>query len=89
MRARESAGVTSMTLRVRIAVGAIRVYQLVFSPFYAGSCRFTPSCSAYAVEAIQRFGVTRGAWLAVRRLSRCHPLATYGFDPVPDRSVHD
>ena len=55
---------------------------------YTGSCRFHPSCSAYAVEAIERFGVIRGTVLSVKRLSRCRPLARHGFDPVPGR-LHD
>jgi hypothetical protein len=74
-------------LPVRAALLAIRGYQLLFSPMYAGSCRFVPSCSAYAVEAIERFGVVRGTALAVRRLMRCQPLGSHGLDPVPDH-VH-
>lgn len=73
----------------RWALRAIRAYQLMLSPMYSGSCRFVPSCSAYAEEAIRRFGVVRGSWLAVRRLARCRPLAAHGFDPVPQRSAHD
>jgi putative membrane protein insertion efficiency factor len=55
---------------------------------YAGSCRFHPSCSAYAVEAIERFGVIKGSVLSVKRLARCRPLARHGFDPVPGQ-LHD
>lgn len=65
------------------ALGAIRLYQLLLSPFFRGSCRFTPSCSEYAREAIERHGVVRGLSLSVRRLSRCHPLGAHGVDPVP------
>ena len=65
-------------------LGLIRLYRLVFSPMYAGSCRFVPSCSQYASEAIRKFGAARGSWLAVRRLMRCHPLGSSGIDPVPD-----
>jgi hypothetical protein len=72
----------------RAAIVAIRAYQLLFSPMYAGSCRFHPSCSAYAVEAIERFGVIRGSVLSLKRLARCRPLAPHGFDPVPGR-LHD
>jgi uncharacterized protein len=72
----------------RLAIFAIRGYQLLFSSIYTGSCRFHPSCSAYAVEAIERFGVIRGSMLGVKRLSRCRPLARHGFDPVPGRP-HD
>jgi hypothetical protein len=61
----------------------IRLYQLVISPHMAGACRHTPSCSAYALEAIERLGAWRGLLLAARRLMRCHPLGSSGFDPVP------
>jgi uncharacterized protein len=68
---------------VRIALLLIRGYQRLFSSMYAGSCRFVPSCSHYAEEAIDRFGVLRGTWLTLRRLMRCHPLGPHGLDPVP------
>ena len=61
----------------------IRGYKLLLSQQFAGSCRFLPSCSDYAAEAVARFGVIRGCVLAVRRLSRCHPLGASGHDPVP------
>lgn len=64
--------------------GAIRGYQRYISPLLGPRCRFHPSCSAYAEQAIRRYGLTRGAWLAARRLGRCHPLCDGGFDPVPD-----
>ena len=67
----------------RIALGAIRVYQLTLSPYIGGQCRFHPTCSHYASEAIGSFGVLRGSALAIRRLSRCHPFHPGGFDPVP------
>jgi uncharacterized protein len=67
----------------RGALGLIRAYKLLFSPFFAGSCRFLPSCSEYAAEAVARHGVIRGSALALRRLSRCHPLGSSGYDPVP------
>ena len=66
-------------------IGLIRGYQRLLSPVLAPSCRFYPSCSAYAGEAIQRFGLARGGWLAVRRVLRCHPLSHGGEDPVPER----
>jgi len=71
-------------LAARGVLGIIRGYQLVFSPMYAGSCRFIPSCSQYATEAVLKFGAIRGSLLAVRRLMRCHPLGSSGVDPVPD-----
>jgi conserved hypothetical protein YidD len=61
----------------------IRGYQRFISPALPPSCRFTPSCSAYAVEAITRHGALRGSWLAARRLVRCHPFHPGGVDPVP------
>ena len=62
---------------------AVRVYQRFISPLSAPSCRFYPSCSAYAVTALTRFGPVRGGWLAIRRLGRCHPWNPGGVDPVP------
>lgn len=62
---------------------AIRGYQRFISPGLPAACRFYPSCSAYAATAIERHGARRGLWLAVRRLSRCHPLHPGGIDPVP------
>ena len=78
-----------LTPAQRGALALLRAYQLAFSPLYAGSCRFVPSCSAYAAEAVRRFGVIRGSWLALRRLARCRPLAAHGFDPVPGAASHD
>lgn len=64
-------------------VAFIRAYQLVISPALPPACRFTPTCSQYALEAIRRHGALRGSWLAVRRLARCHPFNPGGFDAVP------
>jgi hypothetical protein len=64
-------------------VGVVRVYQRLVSPLLPPSCRFYPSCSAYAVEALTRHGAVRGSWLAARRLARCHPFHPGGLDPVP------
>ncbi|MAT80820.1 MAG: membrane protein insertion efficiency factor YidD [Phycisphaerae bacterium] len=75
---------TSISLAARICIGFIRIYQATLSPLIGQHCRFHPTCSRYAVEAIQRHGAIRGCWLAIRRLSRCHPLGTAGYDPVPD-----
>jgi putative membrane protein insertion efficiency factor len=61
----------------------IRAYQLTLSPFFGQHCRFTPTCSQYAQEAIERHGAWRGAWLAIRRIARCHPFCAGGHDPVP------
>ena len=72
-----------MTLGARLALALIRLYQLLLSPFLGGACRFVPSCSEYAREAIHLHGAVSGLTLAVRRLARCHPLARPGLDPVP------
>jgi len=69
----------------RFLLIAIRVYQLTLSPFLGRSCRFMPSCSCYAAEAIERFGAGRGSWLGLRRVLRCHPWHAAGYDPVPLR----
>jgi putative membrane protein insertion efficiency factor len=61
----------------------IRAYQLTLSPFLGNHCRFTPSCSQYASDAIEKHGAWRGGWLAVKRISRCHPFCQGGYDPVP------
>ena len=67
----------------RLLSSLIRGYQLAVSPFFGASCRFHPSCSEYAREAIMKYGVTRGAWLAGQRLARCHPWHPGGVDEVP------
>jgi putative membrane protein insertion efficiency factor len=69
------------------AIWLIRLYQLVWSPMRPQTCRFYPSCSAYALTAIQRFGIFRGTWLATRRLLRCHPWNPGGVDHVPQRGT--
>jgi putative membrane protein insertion efficiency factor len=61
----------------------IRAYQMTLSPFIGNQCRFHPSCSNYALEAVDRFGALKGCWLAAKRLGRCHPFHAGGFDPVP------
>ncbi len=65
------------------AIALIRAYQLIVSPMRPPTCRFYPSCSAYALTAIERFGLVRGSWLATRRLLRCHPWNPGGVDHVP------
>ena len=66
-----------------LALLLLRLYQALLSPVFRGACRHVPSCSEDAREAIKRHGAARGGWLALRRLARCHPLGTSGFDPVP------
>jgi putative membrane protein insertion efficiency factor len=67
----------------RVLILPIRLWQKTFSVVLPPSCRFSPSCSAYAIEALQRHGPVRGSWLAVRRIGRCHPWGPSGYDPVP------
>lgn len=69
----------------RILLAVLRFYRTTISPVRPPTCRYQPSCSAYAVEAIERFGAARGSWLALRRLLRCHPFHAGGHDPVPPR----
>jgi hypothetical protein len=84
-------------LRVSFAawplIGLVRIYQATLSPFLGGHCRFLPSCSEYAIEALRTHGALRGGWLALRRILRCHPFGGSGYDPVPPpkdaRSEHD
>lgn len=67
-----------------VVVAVVRLYQVLLSPLKGGpTCRFYPSCSEYAVQAVERHGVWRGLWLAVRRVCRCHPWHPGGYDPVP------
>jgi hypothetical protein len=68
---------------VRVLLVGIEVYRATLAPFLGGHCRFLPSCSVYAEEALRRHGARRGVLLATRRLARCHPLTKGGFDPVP------
>jgi uncharacterized protein len=67
----------------RVTVLLLRGYRLLVSPLYGAVCRYYPSCSAYALQAVETHGAWRGSWLAVRRLARCHPWAPGGVDPVP------
>lgn len=67
----------------RIFILPIRFYQLCISPMLPAACRFTPTCSQYAVEAIMKHGIIKGSYLAVRRILRCHPWGGSGYDPVP------
>jgi putative membrane protein insertion efficiency factor len=70
-------------LAKKVGIFLIRSYQAGISPWLPPACRFEPTCSRYALEAIARHGMSRGGWLAARRLARCHPLGDSGYDPVP------
>jgi putative membrane protein insertion efficiency factor len=66
-------------------MGLIYGYRFVIAPLFPASCRYNPSCSAYGLEAVHRFGAVKGSWLALRRILCCHPWGDHGFDPVPRR----
>ncbi len=70
----------------RVLIGCVRFYQLAISPWMPAACRYTPTCSSYAIDALREHGGLRGAWLAARRVARCHPWGGYGYDPVPPRA---
>ena len=72
----------------KILILLIRVYRFLISPVLGNHCRFHPSCSSYALTAIEQYGALRGCWMGLRRLLRCHPWHPGGFDPVPDRNGH-
>ncbi|AMW27403.1 MULTISPECIES: membrane protein insertion efficiency factor YidD [Arthrospira] len=72
----------------RILIGLIRGYKSLISPVLPPACRFYPTCSEYAMEAIDRFGIFRGGWMAIARILRCHPLHPGGYDPVPPKDDH-
>jgi putative membrane protein insertion efficiency factor len=71
-----------------LMIGFLRAYRAVISPLYGQVCRYHPSCSAYALDAVREHGSLRGPWLTLRRLGRCHPWAAGGYDPVPLRTAH-
>jgi putative membrane protein insertion efficiency factor len=70
-------------LATRMGLRLLQLYQITLSPLFGPVCRFEPSCSHYAAEALEKFGLARGLWLAARRVARCHPLGESGYDPVP------
>jgi putative membrane protein insertion efficiency factor len=73
-----------MTVSRRIVFLLIRGYQIIVSPFFPPCCRYTPTCSAYALEAVEKYGCVQGLFLALKRLLRCHPFHAGGYDPVPE-----
>jgi uncharacterized protein len=77
---------SSLSFGVRAALSALTFYKSHLSILLAGTCRYEPTCSRYAYEAVERFGLARGMWLATKRLLRCHPLSReFGYDPVPEK----
>lgn len=73
----------------RLVILPIKIYQWCISPMLGQNCRHTPTCSQYTVEAIEEWGVFKGIWLGTKRLSKCHPWGTQGYDPIPKRSEDD
>ncbi len=70
-------------------IGLVKVYRFAISPWLGGNCRFQPTCSEYAIEALHEYGVFKGTWLAARRIGRCHPWGGSGYDPVPREDSDD
>ena len=82
-RAARTVGRAVVRVPATVMVLLVRGYQVAISPLLPPACRYFPSCSAYAVEALEKHGALRGGWLAARRIMRCHPFAPGGYDPVP------
>ncbi|MEM6395594.1 MAG: membrane protein insertion efficiency factor YidD [Bacteroidota bacterium] len=72
-----------------ILILPIRFYQVAISPWLGGRCRYQPTCSHYAIEALKEWGALKGSWLAIKRIGRCHPWGGSGYDPVPSREKRD
>jgi putative membrane protein insertion efficiency factor len=73
----------------KIFAGLIQIYRIFISPLFPPSCRFHPSCSVYAQEAIEAHGIFKGGWMGLKRISKCHPFHKGGYDPVPPSSLKD
>ena len=71
----------------KVLIGLIRIYQKTVPPFSRGKCRFIPTCSSYAIEAIETHGVVKGSFLAIIRILKCNPFGPIGFDPVPEKKT--
>ena len=80
---------TSVSHFAWVAIGLVRLYQGLISPLIGPRCRFTPTCSSYAIEALKSYGFVKGCWLSSKRLLKCHPLNAGGFDPVPPVQKQD
>lgn len=71
------------TVLTNLFVGIIRFYQITISPYLPPSCRYTPTCSVYGIEALKKYGPFKGGWLTIKRIASCHPWGGHGYDPVP------
>jgi len=80
----ERSGMKSPSLASQFLILLVRIYQVTLSPFMGGHCRYQPTCSKYAIEALRDHGAFRGGWLAFKRVARCHPWGGSGWDPVPE-----
>ena len=69
----------------KILIYPVRFYQLAISPHFSGTCRYTPTCSQYMIEAVEEWGAVKGLWLGLKRIARCHPWSPSGHDPVPKK----
>ena len=78
-----------MSILQKAALGMLRGYKWIISPLLPPACRYVPTCSEYAMEAVERYGVLRGSWMAGARLLRCHPFVKGGYDPLPLAAEHD
>jgi len=77
-----------MNIFAHIVAAPVRLYRLIFSPWVGFNCRYQPTCSAYALEALKKYGALKGSWLTIRRLGKCHPFGGNGYDPVPEIHNH-
>ncbi|MBQ0025425.1 MAG: membrane protein insertion efficiency factor YidD [Bacteroidales bacterium] len=80
---KESRRASVQSLLIWLPVRLIKVYKVILSPYLGRQCRFTPTCSTYALEALEKYGLFKGSWLAIKRILRCNPFGGSGFDPVP------
>ncbi|MAS51725.1 MAG: membrane protein insertion efficiency factor YidD [Flavobacteriales bacterium] len=74
-----------MKIVAKLFIFSIKIYQGLISPWFPSSCRHQPTCSSYTIQAIKIWGPFRGIWLGIKRLSKCHPMGTSGYDPVPEK----
>lgn len=73
------------TILIKPFIILVRIYQLVLSPWLGSNCRYQPTCSTYMIEALKEHGLLKGLWLGIRRIGRCHPWGSHGYDPVPKK----